>query len=293
MRESADPFRPFPSRSHATRHGVSASTLAVGHAWLELVRVGAGVRVPEHGHDSTHLCYLFRGAMVERERRASRTLEPGGLRLSPGGDRHRIRAEADGFACLVIRIADPAIAAAGLRPPDGRRWLEPGPATRLAAGMLAEVRRGDDASPISVDLLATELLAMLQGPRERAPRAAPAWLDGVRDRLRDDPRRLPTLEELATEAGVSRAHLARAFRRHTGRTIGDFVRRLRVERARGLLARTELPLSRVAFEAGFADQSHMNRLVLELLGVTPGGLRKGARGDATPVQDDADLLPAF
>jgi transcriptional regulator GlxA family with amidase domain len=185
----------------------------------------------------------------------------------------------------VIRVADPAIDAAGLRRPDARRWLSAGPASRLAAGLLAEVRRGDDASPISVDLLATELLAFLEGQGGREPRAAPPWLERVRERLRDDPRRVPSLGDLAADAGVSRAHLARAFRARTGHTVGSYLRRLRVERARGLIAGTDLPLSRVAFEAGFADQSHMHRLVVELLGLTPGTLRERARGDATPVQD--------
>jgi len=281
-------YRAIPRRATASRAGMSASTLDIAFASLEIVRVAPGVEVPAHAHDSTHLCFVFEGEMLERDGPRFRRLGQQGMRVSPAGDAHEIRSGERGFACLVIRLAEGAIADAGIERPHGRRWLERGPASALAARLLAEARRADDASPIAVDLLATELLAVLQGARQREPSAPPSWLAGVRERLADDPRCVPTLAELAEHAGVSRAHLARAFRGLTGRTVGGYVRTLRVERARALLLHTDLPLSRVAYEAGFADQSHMTRLLGGMMGITPGRLRRRVRGrDATPVQDGA------
>lgn len=291
MNRPGPAYHVVPRSRSAARAGLAASRLDVGHVSLEVVEVDPGVEVPRHAHDRTHLCYLIEGELLEREGRGERPLVRSGLRLSPGGDSHAIRAGPSGFACLVIAIADEALGAAPLRAPTARRWLEPGPASGLAARLLDELRGADDASPVSADMLATELIALLQGSPDRPPRALPSWLERVRERLEDDPRRLPSLTELAAQAGVSRSHVARGFRRRYGRTVGDHVRALRVERARKLLTTTDLALARVAFEAGFADQSHMNRLVARRLGVTPGRLRAAAKGDATIVQD-GDGAPA-
>ena len=75
-------------------------------------------------------------------------------------------------------------------------------------------------------------------------------------------------------AGVSVSHLKTLFRRSTGLPVHQYVLRRRVERARLLLERGELPLSQIALEAGFAHQSHMARCMRRLLGTTPAALRR-------------------
>ena len=84
--------------------------------------------------------------------------------------------------------------------------------------------------------------------------------------------------ELAAQLGISRRHLERLFTEHVGVSPKQYLNILRCTHAWGLLQRgPHSPLSRVAHEAGFADQSHMNREVRRLLAVTPGQI---ARGDA-------------
>jgi AraC family transcriptional regulator len=91
--------------------------------------------------------------------------------------------------------------------------------------------------------------------------------------LRADLAVVADLETLARVAGVHRVHVARAFRDHLGCTVGDYVRRLRVQRACELLTATSLSLPDVAVRAGFFDQSHMTRVVKRFLGTTPAALR--------------------
>lgn len=98
-----------------------------------------------------------------------------------------------------------------------------------------------------------------------------------------------SLEALARHSGRHRVHIARAFRRHFGCSVGEYVSSLRVNRARELLLRTRLPLARIAYRAGFADQSHMTRQMKQRLGTTPGGLRARAASGATIVQDETEL----
>jgi AraC family transcriptional regulator len=54
--------------------------------------------------------------------------------------------------------------------------------------------------------------------------------------------------------------------------------RQRIEGAKRLLARPELPLKVVAAECGFSDQSHMTRVFRSLLDTTPAAYRRHVAG---------------
>ncbi len=86
-----------------------------------------------------------------------------------------------------------------------------------------------------------------------------------------------SLDDLASEIGLSRFHFARRFRASTGTPPHEFLLRQRVERARTLLERTDSPLLDVACTCGFADQSHMTREFKKRVGTTPGRYRARSR----------------
>jgi AraC family transcriptional regulator len=79
--------------------------------------------------------------------------------------------------------------------------------------------------------------------------------------------------ELAALAGMSRFHFSRVFGASTGVTPYQYVLSRRLERARELLRSQTLPLRDVATLTGFADQSHLTRLMKRRYGMTPGALR--------------------
>jgi AraC-like DNA-binding protein len=60
--------------------------------------------------------------------------------------------------------------------------------------------------------------------------------------------------------------------------MSEYVRKLRVEKARKELLTTDKPLSTIAFDAGFSDQAHFSRVFKELTGLTPGAFRRSTTG---------------
>jgi AraC family transcriptional regulator len=145
----------------------------------------------------------------------------------------------------------------------------------LGARVLAELRAGDQAAALALPSLMAELTAAyLRLPDERDP--CPAWMRRVEERLRSDTNQA-TLGELADDAGVHFTHVARVFRRRHGCTVGEYARRVRITRAARRLARANEPISRIAHESGFADQSHFGRVFRSLMGVTPGAYRRSFR----------------
>ena len=82
---------------------------------------------------------------------------------------------------------------------------------------------------------------------------------------------------LAAIAGLSMSHFVRAFKQSEGLTPHRYVIRRRVERAKKLLAGTDLRLAEIAGMAGFADQSHCARCFREHAGMRPRDYRWSMR----------------
>lgn len=82
---------------------------------------------------------------------------------------------------------------------------------------------------------------------------------------------------LGARFGVSPSHLARRFREEFGVTVGERIRELRLEAAAERLRQGERPISEIATESGFADQSHLTRLFRKQFGPTPARYRRTAK----------------
>ncbi|MDO6480048.1 GlxA family transcriptional regulator [Shimia thalassica] len=77
------------------------------------------------------------------------------------------------------------------------------------------------------------------------------------------------LDEIAYRVGVSRRQMERLFSHHIGRTPKRYLMDLRLQRARALMAETDLPVSEVAFACGFESTSHFSKRFRERFGVSP------------------------
>jgi len=107
----------------------------------------------------------------------------------------------------------------------------------------------------------------------------------VRDYLESHYAKSISLMELSTLSGVSPFHLSRRFRARYGLPPYMYLELVRVNRAREMLRRGE-PISRVAFDTGFSDQSHLTRRFKRVVGVPPGQYAKtygSSRGGETRV----------
>lgn len=105
----------------------------------------------------------------------------------------------------------------------------------------------------------------IEEPRPRALVRLGAVLEHLESRT-DQPVRL---EELARMAGMSRSSFQRAFRRALNASPVDYWIRLRVEKARGLLARGTVRVKEAAQAAGFDDSNYFTRQFRRVVGVSP------------------------
>jgi AraC family transcriptional regulator len=89
-----------------------------------------------------------------------------------------------------------------------------------------------------------------------------------------------SLAEIAGAAYLSEFHFARLFKKITGATPHAYLASLRIEKARRLLAESDLPITDVGAQVGYNSQSHFTKVFREATGLTPRAFRSAvmARG---------------
>lgn len=228
---------------------------------------------PWHEHQHAYLCLVADGAYCQRARGSEEECRRGLLLIHPQGHRHANRFDPQGARTLDVFLSPSWQDQAGVRRllSDYRRLRLPGVQAVLAR-LIRELAATDDAAELALESTVLDLLA--QAIRRGDAGTLPSWMPRVVERLHDDPRRTPSLMELAVLAGVHPAHLARTFRRVHGVTVGEHQRKLRVTKACRSLLEPSRAIAQIAAEAGFADQSHFSRVFRRLIGQTPSEYRR-------------------
>jgi AraC family transcriptional regulator len=148
----------------------------------------------------------------------------------------------------------------------------------LATRLRGEARRADEFSSLAVEGL---MLEMVAGVARESARISddehPRWLRRAREILHDNFAERMSLSVIAETVGVHPVYLATAFRRRFGCSVGEYVRRLRVEFASREISGTDAPLADIALSAGFSHQAHFSRTFKRLTGLTPARYRSISR----------------
>jgi len=90
---------------------------------------------------------------------------------------------------------------------------------------------------------------------------------------------MPSLDTLAARSGYSRFHFLRLFRDHTGVTPRSYAEGVRARRLQAALSGGTRVADAVA-GAGFGSESRVYEKSADLLGMTPGVMRRGGEGEA-------------
>jgi AraC family transcriptional regulator len=233
-----------------------------------------------HAHPLPFFHGVLTGRVVDASDLPEQELGRASLVFHPAGSAHATAWQGPGSGFAVELSAARAAEWARLEVlPREPVALPPGFASALLFAARREAHRADAAAAAAVEQIALEIaaeLARLPGGTQEA--GAPPWLRRVRDAVCDtyaDP--LP-LAVVAEQVGVHPVHLARAFRRHFGETVGACVRRRRVEAACRRIVATEDPLTSIALDAGFADQAHFSRTFKRHVGMRPSDYASLVRG---------------
>lgn len=156
--------------------------------------------------------------------------------------------------------------------PDALLW-------QLVGALAGELWSPTEIGPLYAESLADSIglhiarsasAATFDAPYDRLKRMA---LQRVLDTIESHLEAGLSLQQLADEMGISRAHFATSFRQSIGISPHRYLTQRRIARAKSLLMETLQPLCDVALNCGFASQSHFTAQFRRATGHTPARFR--------------------
>jgi AraC family transcriptional regulator len=255
---------------------IETTSFRVTRAWFPARAV-----LGKHTHDRATFAVMLSGGF--RTDIASRQLgcDAGHAWTEPLGEDHANVCGAEGARVVVVqpdRAGDELLAPMRALFDEVHLLRHPNVVAH-ARRVARELERRDALTAVAVDALSVSMLAEATRLRWRDGNGntIPRWLSTARDMLHDEWRRGLTVQRIARAAGVHPAHFARMFRRYYHSSVGSYVRGLRLEWAVRELERDDRPVSAIAAEAGFSDQSHFTRECARRYGFTPAAHRRRRR----------------
>lgn len=257
--------------------GIAAQMSVAGFSLKEF-RQPPYQRLPWHEHQEASICFVVDGSYKERVGSNDRECVAHAMVAKPAGERHADQFGRRGGTCLLIEIHPERLAAISPFTAFTEKPTLVRNPTLAALGhhIYGEFGSQDAYSALAIEGLILEVLAETSRVGAEPGPRRPAWLQQAYDLIHDTFQEPLTLSSVAGAVGVHPSRLARVFRRHFRRSIGEYVRHLRVERAARELTEGRAPLAEIGLHAGFFDQSHFSRVFKTHTGQTPAQFRTSA-----------------
>ena len=239
----------------------------------------SGFETPKHSHEHAYFCMTLQGTSRQTYGRKTRMRETSTIVFYPPDEMQSeyflsagriFSIELD--SSWLQRFRDYAV----IR--EYSTQLRSGLLTWIMTRLYREFHQKDPASLLAIEGLVLEIIA--EASRRSlavSTRQAPRWLERVRSILHEQFVEGVTLAKIAEAVGTHPVYVASAFRKQYECTIGEYVRRLKIESACDELSKSDAPLVQVALAAGFASQAHFSKTFRRLTGMTPTEYRANSR----------------
>jgi AraC-like DNA-binding protein len=226
-------------------------------------------RVPEHAHGWPVLSLFVIGGYLNQTELGRAFIAGPSAILYRAGAVHQNTIASAGFEQIEIEF-DPAwLGHVPLPDAPVSRWL--GGRAGNEARTLAQICAEETAE----QRVREAVQRFVESASRESERATPSWAGMISRRLREDP--TLRISDLARNARRHPSWLGTAYKRAIGEGLLETAARYRVERAAQLLRETDQPSACIAVEAGFCDQSHMDRTFRRILGRRPSSVREERR----------------
>jgi AraC family transcriptional regulator len=226
-----------------------------------------------HSHDNYHFTFVVKGGNREQRKTEEFEATPGAIIFYRRGELHRNRNTLHLSKNINLEIKDAFLAKYQSSIPafDSREWRR-ADAKFLLLKIYKECRLSDAQSIASIHALA---LALLCSPlEEKISAKISPWANRLREIIYDRWNETVSLSELSTALSLHPVTISRNFPKYFACTLGKYARKVKIEKAIGLIGQSRDSLADIAYQCGFADQSHFIRAFKNATGFLPGEFKK-------------------
>lgn len=232
-------------------------------------------RVPWHFHENNYFTFILEGGMTEGNKKEMYECCAGDLLFHNWQDAHYNIASGRFTRGFHVELGTKWFESYDMvnNVTEGSIDISDPRVKTLMYNIFKEMKLTGDTGQLSVDTLLLEVFSLLGNMKTTVERRKPKWVGRIKEMLHESTDNWK-LAELASSLNVHPVHLSRDFSKYFEMSLGDYIRSIKVQRALALLPNSELSLTDISFECGFADQSHFIRSFKSYYYVTPLFYRK-------------------
>jgi len=225
-----------------------------------------------HSHENLHISFVFQGGKTETRHQTQYTERDSSIFFYHPEEKHRWISPEPISKSANIEIGDRFLKQYRLKEQNIKEAIEQkADAKTLMLKIQKEMLENDVDSFANLQTLLLELLTLSSKEKSTNP---PNWVMELKTLLHDDWNEEMSLADMAQIVQVHRVTISKHFRKYFFCTLGDYRRKLKVEKSIDLIKNTQKSLSKIAYECGFADQSHFIRNFKAYTGFLPKAFQK-------------------
>jgi AraC family transcriptional regulator len=254
----------------------------------------AHMESPLHAHAKNYLIITLDGQYYSSFDTRTEEFTPWTVTYHREGTSHTSRYGSNGARVLYIELPAEQLKDLGQISASHLNHfsLQGGAVDWTARQLYSELKTSDNFSPMVMDSLIMQLLVHFFRWRGARSQRLPGWLGKADEIIRRRFMDPLGLAEIAKFVMVHPGHLSREYTRHYNCTIGEQIRRLRIEYACEQLSSTDRCLADIALAAGFSDQSHFTVTFKQHIGTAPSQYRKTVKSMLLSQEDVIHLQDA-
>lgn len=219
-----------------------------------------------HFHENPHISFILNGGVIDKRHNVETERLSGELMFFHAGEHHQSIYKLFPAANISIEISDSMFAGNMAGEAILNESLLKNPNAKFTIlKIYRELLMHDEFSDCSIEMMLLNLF--LNETRTR--NAHPRWLETVIELLNDNWNEPLSLTELSEAANVYPTTISKFFPKYVSCTLGEYRRRLKIERSLSYVKTSTLSLTDIAYHCGFADQSHFTRTFKQITGFLP------------------------
>lgn len=229
-----------------------------------------------HYHELPYFTFLLQGGLTEGYKKGRKHFTAGTVLFHHWDERHYNEKQTETARGLHLEI-DPSFLkdyGFSLKNLRGNHDLRDPLLKILFYRLLAESKSMDPLSEMVIESSVLEIFSVLNNESMADEKRTPPWVSRVRELLNDHDYTSLSLHETAHLLNIHPVHLSRSFKKYFHCTLGEYVRRIRVEKALYEVLEGNRSFTGIAHDCGFTDQSHFIRTFKSYLGMNPSSYKK-------------------
>jgi len=224
-----------------------------------------------HYHDEPHLTFILDGGVVDKRKSIDAERFAGELMFFHAGESHRTISKVFPTRYVSLQFQSDFFKQNPTIESTLKSSIEKNPNAKLTLlKIYKELSVNDEFSDCSVEMLLLNLLER----KSASKNARPKWLKTILELLNDKWNEELSLNDLAIAANVHPKTISKYFPKYFACTLGEYRRRLKIEKSLSLIKTSKLSLTEIAYQCNFFDQSHFTRTFKQLTGFLPKQFQK-------------------